>query len=308
MITNIPTFKEFEELGIECISKAFEMLYAIGDRYTELSEDLQLENEVTHEDYWQYNNITVRTSLIVLFQGVEYLMKMEVAKESAFLLIDSNRTDWPTLPQNKNKNYDELHTISGENLLSVFCAVVEDKSKLSDFVSKFENLRLKRNRLVHSTGIKNLEHEYVINQTLYFLSSFYKKDKWISLFRQMFISEPTFGFWEYEVEEADFYRILNFVEKTLTKGELNKYLPFDIKSRRYLCPNCTYWLNKHCHDEIMPRWSFLKPNAPDSKVIECLICAKEYNIDRTNCKMKDCKGNVVCSQGRNLNQCLTCFN
>ena len=108
MIRNIPTHQEFENLGIQCISKAFEMLFAVGDKYADLSMDETIGEEVTQEDYWKHNEITVRTSLIVLFQGIEYLMKMEVAKESALLLLENNRTDWPTLPSKNDKDYDQL--------------------------------------------------------------------------------------------------------------------------------------------------------------------------------------------------------
>ncbi|WP_159331559.1 hypothetical protein [Tenacibaculum maritimum] len=306
MIKNIPTYKEFEKLGLECTTKAFEMLYTLGNEYNEISKDEVIKEEVSSEDYWKHNDITVRTSLIVLFQGIEYLMKMKITEKSALLLIENNRSDWPTLPKKKDKNFDELITISGENLLGVFCAISNENFNLTDFVTRYEKLRINRNKLVHSTGVKDLDYKYIIKETLYFLSVFYTKTKWIELFREMFISEPTFGYWDSDVEQAEFYQILNFIEDSLSKGEINKYLPYDIKSRRYLCPECTYWLNKHGFDEENPRWSFLKPNTAESKIINCLICNTDYDIERENCKTEDCNGNVLCSKNYE-NQCLTCF-
>ena len=108
------------------------------------------------------------------------------------------------------------------------------------------------------------------------------------------------------MEAAHFYKILNFVENTLSKGELNKYFPYNIKSRRYLCPKCTYWLNKHELDESKPKWSFLKPNKPNAKTIECLVCDKTYNVIRKDCEDEDCKGNVLNSDYYE-DLCLTCF-
>jgi len=307
MIKDIPTHLEFEKLGLQCISKAFEMLYEVGNRYAEIVEENVITEEVTEEIFWNHNNITVRTSLIVLFQGIEYLMKGKVTEQSALLLIENNRTDWPSLPDKKDKNFDEMQTISGENLLSVFCAITPIQINLGDFVKQFEELRLKRNKLVHSTGVETLNYKYVVEKILFFLSEFYSKDRWVGLFREMFTSEPTFGYWDADVEGAYFYRVLNFVEASLTKGQINKFLNYDIKARRYLCPECTYWLNKHEFNGTKPKWGFLKPNTPDSTIIDCLICGKEYNIERKDCKCKLCKGNVINSDTIE-DLCLSCYN
>lgn len=302
MIKNIPKSEEFERLGLECITKSFEMLYKLGYDYSELSKDKIISEEISEKDYWEYNAITVRTSFIVFYQGLEYLMKMKVAQKSPFLLIENNKSDWPTLPKKKDKNFDELKTISGENLLSVFCAIVNSSFELKDFVSKFEKLRSKRNKLVHSTGSQGLEYKSVVEEIVFFLSIFYTKDKWIKLFREMFVSHPAFGYWHWEVEEAHFYLVLNFVESTMAKSELNKYLSVDIKSRRFFCPKCTYWLNKEVDLIPSQKWAFLSPNTPESTKIECLICNNEYIVERKDCESEKCKGNVI----SNENKCLTC--
>lgn len=305
MIKNIPKGEEFERLGLECITKAFEMIYKVGYDYSELSNDGVISEEVTEEAYWEHNAITVRTSFIVFYQGLEYLMKMKISQKSSLLLIDNNKADWPTLPAKKDKNFDELITISGENLLNVFCAIVNSDFELEDFVLRFEKLRLKRNKLVHSTGVKDLDYKLIVKEILFFLSKFYVKDKWIELFREMFVSHPTFGYWDWDIEGAHYYQILNFVESTLTKGELNKYLPFDIKSRRYFCPTCTYWLNKEFDVIPSPKWTFLTPNSPESTMIKCLVCNKEHEIERQECETAGCKGNVTSNENYE-NQCLTC--
>jgi hypothetical protein len=304
MINNIPTPQEFENLGLDCISKSFEMLFTISNKYNEISQDEIISQEVSKEEFWRYNDITVRTSLIVLFQGIEYLMKMKVTEKSALLLIENERAEWPSLPQKKDKNFDELMTISGERLLGVFCAVTNETTNLNDFVLRFEELRSNRNKLVHSTGINNLDHKYLVKEILYFLSEFYSKTKWIELFRKMFISEPAFGYWDWDVENAYFYKVLNFVEESLSKAEINKYLNYNIKSRRYYCPECTYWLKRHEFEEVIPKWAFL--DTEESNVIYCVICDKNHQIERKDCIISECKGNVVSSVNIE-DQCLTCF-
>ena len=303
MIKNLPSYTDFENLGIQCICKSFEMIFNIGDEYHRISKEEGLSEEITKDDYWKHNEITVRTALIVLYQGIEYLMKSEIARHSPLLLIENNRSEWPTLPNKKDKEYDEMQTISGESLIGVFCAVAYEKIELIEFVEHYEKIRIKRNKLVHSTGLKDLDHVYILEQILFFISVFYNRTKWLELFRNIFTSEPTFGYWDEDIEEAEFYRVLDFVERELGKGKLNKYLNFNLKSRRYLCPDCTYWLNKHDFDGPKPKWSFLKPNDPKSTIVECLICTKKHEIERKNCSNENCKGNVI-----SLDEvCLTCF-
>jgi hypothetical protein len=299
MIKNIPKDIEFEQLALDCITKSFEMLYRIDFDYKNLGTD------VKEEDYWKHNDITVRTSLIVLFQGVEYLMKMKITEKSALLLIENNRTDWPTIPDKRDKNFDELITISGENLLSVFCAITDENFKLAEFAPRFEELRKKRNKLVHSTGVNGLDYKYIIKEILFILSIFYFNEKWIELLREKIVSEPTFGHWDTDEELASYHQTLDFVEHSLNKAEINKYIPYNINSRRYFCPYCTYWLSKE--EEAEAKWAFLNPNTADSKKIHCLVCDKEHDVTRDQCQPEDeCKGNVLSNEYIDK-QCLTCY-
>jgi hypothetical protein len=305
MIKNIPHHSEFENLGIQCILKSFEMLYRLGNEYHEADTDENLKGEVSKSQFWKFNKITVNTSLIVLFQGVEYLMKMSITKHSALLLLENNRNEWPTLPSKKDKNFDELQTISGENLLAVFCATIPDGFNLDEFVKNYESLRIKRNMLVHSTGVKNLKHQFVLQQILFFITIFYSVEKCLPLLRENFVSDPYFGYWDSDIEGAQFVTVLDFLERELGKSGMKPYLNVNLKARRYCCPECTYWLNQHGED-YYPKWSFLKPNTPSSNVIECLICAENYEVTRKDCDKAGCKGNVL-SSNRISDQCLTCF-
>uniref|UniRef100_UPI00289A2707 hypothetical protein n=2 Tax=Sphingobacterium TaxID=28453 RepID=UPI00289A2707 len=171
-------------------------------------------------------------------------------------------------------------------------------------ISKYKELRIMRNKLVHSTGIDNLEYKYIIGKILNIISYFYNPIKWIELFKDMSTSDPTFGFWDMDLESAYFYQILDFIEESVPKGVLKSYLPYDINSRRYSCPECSYWLSRHLSIDINPKWSFLSPNKPTSNKIECLICRREYKVQRKICSNKNCKGNVISEN----EVCLTCYN
>jgi len=304
MIINIPEKGSYEYLGIECLTKSFEMLFTIGDTFNELSEyNSVVGEEVSKDEIWDYHQITVRASLILLYQGVEYLMKSEISNQSPLLLIENNKKEWPTLPSKKDKDFDEMQTISGENLLSVFCAISDKKFKLNEFVKLFEDLRIRRNKLVHGLGEKVLDHIYILEKVLEFFTIFYEKEKWIEFLSRMFVNEPTFGYSDWEAEVALFHRVLDFAERELGKGKLNKFLKVNLKARRYYCPECNTALNKMDTGQDS-KWTFLTPNRPDSTKVRCLVCRKTYNVVRKACT--DCSGNVLNSDIIE-NMCLSCL-
>ncbi|MCD4832158.1 MAG: hypothetical protein K8R31_00035 [Bacteroidales bacterium] len=304
MIINIPDKGSYENLGIECLTKAFEMLFQIGNSFNELAEyNSAVEEEVNKDEIWDYHQITVRASLILLYQGVEYLMKNEISKHSSLLLIENNKKDWPTLPERKDKDFDEMLTISGENLLTVFCAISDKKFNLKVFVELFDNLRIKRNKLVHGLGKKVIDHKYILEKILQFFTIFYEKESWIVFLSRMFVNEPTFGYSDWDAEVALFYRVLDFTERELGKSKLNKHLKVDLKARRYYCPECNTTLNKLGLGQNS-KWTFLSPNKPDSTKVRCLICREEFKVIRKDCT--DCSGNVLNSDVYK-GLCLSCL-
>ena len=121
----------------------------------------------------------------------------------------------------------------------------------------------------------------------------------------MYVSEPTKGYLDdIEIEETAFYKVLNFIEKEIGKRKLNKHTDFNSEAIRYLCPECTRWIEEMGEDSHEAKWSFLTPNKPESEKIKCLICNKEYIVKREKCSEEDCKGNVM-SNYQGPWQCLT---
>lgn len=305
MITEIPLAQDFEKLGVECICKSLHMLFDISKEISRAADDVS--DEHFPNDMWDYNHITMRTSLIILYQGVEYLMKSKVAEKSALLLIENKRTNWPSLDNISNKTFNELQTISGENLLPVFCAVLEASFDSKKFITNFQELRSIRNKMVHSISNSNLNKNYIIESILQFFDFFYGNLKWKNYLQEMFYKSPLFSVYDEDLEVASFYEVLNFIEKTIGKGKLNNYFSMDIKSRRYHCPSCSYAFYKHGDFDSVSKWAFLNPNDPNSTKLECVVCNKIHNIVRRDCSEDSCRGNVICEEFNSDNKCLTCL-
>ena len=305
MIKNIPNHSDFEKIGIQCLCKAFEIIFQVGDRYLEKQDYIpKLEEDISITEFWESHIISINTSLILSFQGLESLMKMEVSKESPLLLIENSKEDWPTTPNKRNKDFNELNSISGEKLLNVFFSVNKNEKINKDFVNFYTEFRILRNKMIHGVGNDNINPKTSLFNILKSFEYFKGNYSWIYYIKEFFINEPIFGIDDYSYEFSKFYRVLNFTEFVLGKATLNKFIEINIKARRYFCPNCTTELKKYEIAE-KSKWSFLVPNTSDSTKLSCLICSKEYEVKRKNCEMEDCKGNVISNDSGNI--CLTCF-
>ena len=151
MIKNLPTHTDFENVSKQCLTQSFNLLYKVYENYSEYDDDI-IREEVSLEQIWEHNLGTIRTSLILLHQGIETYMKSAICKTTPLLLIEKTRTDWPTLPSRTDKEFDSLYTISGEALLTTFCAVSTDITIDEDFIQFIETIRQKRNEASRRYG------------------------------------------------------------------------------------------------------------------------------------------------------------
>lgn len=304
MIKNIPNPEDFGILAKECFFKSFDMIFSLYREYfySCISEEKQ---ELYEEsDFLKYNDITLRTSLIVLHQGVEYYLKYFTAKKSPLFLLDKTPAELPLMPHKTDKDFNELNTISGDDLISIFCGLSEkSKEELEKICSQFNELKKQRNLVVHSISDKKIDPEIILKKFLFFHKQF-NNQNWFTFLKEMYSQNPIFGIDDNELEEADFYMILDFVEKSIGKNTLQKEIEIvDVKNRRYLCPECSYQISRYEFYPDISKWAFLKPNTPDSKTLICLNCEKESDIERVNCEQDKCKGNVIYE-----NICMSCYN
>lgn len=303
MIKNIPDSDDFKVLAQECFFKAFDMIFLLHREWY-YSVIMEKEDYFEQNEYFEYNGVTLRTSLIVLHQGVEYYLKYYVAKKSPLFLLDKQPAELPYTPNKRDKDFNQLNMISGDNLISIYCGLSEKaKRELKDICINYDELRVQRNTVTHSISSKTITIDLILKYFLFFHGVF-NDENWFSFLKRMYLKNPIFGIDDQEVEISDFHLNLDFVEKHIGKNLLQKEIDnVDIKNRRYLCPKCAYQISRNEHYPEMSKWAFLTPNKPDSKKVLCLVCEEESTIRRENCEKEDCKGNVI-----HENNCLTCYN
>lgn len=98
------------------------------------------------------------------------------------------------------------------------------------------------------------------------------------------------------------YKYLDFLESTIGIKRFKNYISLDVSGRRYFWPTCKYEINDK-YGDLKSKWAFLKPNTPDSLEIYCINCGHDNEVERIECDVEDCLGNVMDVDGI----CLSCY-
>ncbi|MDD7888320.1 hypothetical protein [Flavivirga sp. 57AJ16] len=301
MIQNIPKPKDYENVGFECLVQAYKNINQIDNG--------QLIPDVPREEIWQYNTIVLKTSIVLIHQGIEALLKSKISRKSPLLLLEQKRSDWKTLPNSDDIDFTDMYTISGEDLIRTFFATLNEDEIDNNFRTHFENVRVIRNKIVHGIGNDEIEPEEVLKLILWTFTYLNGKGSFWRALQDKFYDHPghLVGDSELEFEEVQQYIHLDYLEALLGKGELNNHFEIDLKSRRYYCPECTgqdgILVQKDQEGNVVnvdphptSKWAFLQPNKSDSTNVFCLVCQNTFEVERIDCKgeeKKACKGNVL---------------
>lgn len=310
MIKDLPSPSEFQDVAIECLIQAYNNIVNI---------DNGLNDETPRDEIWEYNQIVLKTGIVLIHQGVESLMKSEICKKSPFLLIEKRRSEWKTLPNNSDDSFSDLYTIAGDDLLKTFYACTGSKKVHKNFINHYEEIRIKRNKIIHGLGTEKLTPEYVLRLILCSFTYLLGKDSFWSAVLDKFYRHPGFDHEDSDVEWEEIiqYNRMEHLNLFLGKKELKKHFSVDITARAYYCPDCSekaeiITANGMQHPNSM--WAFLNPNIPDSTKITCIVCQTEFDVIREDCVKADCKGNIkyLLEEGEEGEPdtwvCLTCWN
>ncbi len=295
MITNLPNSKEYKSIAIECWVQAIKKLYDVNHFVDSLSLDEDLNNEVH-----QFSQPEYRTSVVLLHQGIEAILKSRICSVSPYLLIEGKRNQWPALPNQKDKDFNDFFTIGPEDLFYTFCAT-EDPKPSKELVDLLEHVRKQRNQIVHGILAQSLDPKEILIEILSVFTEFLGKDSWWTELHSSEWDHPLASYYNTVAEQALFANRLDFILDLIGPAEFLKYSSFPVRQRRYICPVCKFDAEKE-YDEYYLRWAVLSPNEPDSTKLSCYNCGETSNVMRQDCN-QDCKGNVLNEDGK---ECLIC--
>lgn len=214
--------------------------------------------------------------------------------------LNKKRSDWLSLPNSRNIDYAAMFTYAGENLLHTFCEVSSDILN-SEIIKFIEDTRQNRNKAIHGASNILSDPSTILNNILKAYTYFFGRDQWFIDVKNWDQSNPLFGYYDWGFESIQSYKYLDFIEAAIGIKKLNKFLNFDVSARRYFCPMGMHSVNSK-NEDFRSKWAFLHPNHPTSKSIYCINCSCDNEIERIDCNIGDCKGNVIDVSGT----CLTC--
>jgi hypothetical protein len=149
MITNIPTADEFLKVGLRFLGTAWdEALHTaiVADEGPYTSDDGY---QLKPEDLLKLASSDLAVALATAQQGVEFIIKSEIARFSPFLLISQDPAKWPKGSDKSDVEFADFRSIDSQDLIRVYNTVCTRRLPGS-FVTRFETMRKHRNIIFHT--------------------------------------------------------------------------------------------------------------------------------------------------------------
>jgi hypothetical protein len=304
MIVDVPTADDFNASGTDFLNIAWGMI-------VDLSLDLEGQQELwigdddlVTDDYWKAAQRPLATALSLVQQGTEFLLKGHIATVSPYLLLSGDPSSWPSKCHERNVRFSEFKTIEAQDLIRAY-NTVKDRRLPPEFQTRYENLRSKRNTIMHSVDPNlRIQPKDLLIEILEICHYLIAPKTWIKTRKDFIDKAPPSLINDLESILGDFFLEIEHVSSSLQPAESDKYFGFSKRSRRYICPDCYREVDDYFDDDNMPKFALLQPNEPTSTSLYCFVCNKVIDVSREDCRSENCPGNVISVKGLRL--CLTC--
>ena len=303
MIVDVPTADDFNASGTDFLNIAWGMI-------VDLSLDLEGQQELwigdddlVTDDYWKAAQRPLATALSLVQQGTEFLLKGHIATVSPYLLLSGDPSSWPSKCHERNVRFSEFKTIEAQDLIRAY-NTVKDRRLPPEFQTRYENLRSKRNTIMHSVDPNlRIQPKDLLIEILEICHYLIAPKAWIKTRKEFIDKAPPSLINDLETILGNFFVEIEHVISSLKAAESNKYFGFNKKQRRYICPDCYREVDDYFED-AMPKFALLQPNEPTSTSLYCFVCNKLIDVSREDCRSENCPGNVISVEPWRL--CLTC--
>jgi hypothetical protein len=301
LIIDIPAPKDFFDSGIELFDFAWD---TVANLITNLSQaiDMGVEEGDVSEEYWAASKRRLTTALAMTQQGVEFILKGKIAEVSPFLLLAEGPSKWPSPYEGREISFSEFKTVDAQDLIRLH-DTVRDPQLDTDFVERFNALRLKRNTISHSIDKKLQIHTTeVIEAILFMYKALFPSENWAKTRTTFIERDPDAALSGGEYSRNNACREMDTVFELLPPAAVERFFGIPRKQRRYICPVCFYEASGN--DDRVFRLAVLRPKSPTATSLFCPVCNTEHKVVRKDCTGADCKGNVLSDDTDLI--CLTC--
>lgn len=294
MILNLPTSSEFKSSGLSYLNLSFSRVLRLLWHLDESHVQAWDENGSATLEYWEAAQEPLATTVTLLHQACEFLIKGQICEVSPFLLISQSPNLWPRNCSKKDIPFSEYRTIDAQDLVKVADTVCRERIPEA-FITLFNRLRRDRNKLTHTarSGV-DLIPEDILTDILNTYVLLFPSSDWVEQ-RRRYLSNN----YETIVYSSDHINCycsweISKVSSFLSPSDVKKFFGYNKKQRSYICPACD------CVEKF--KMAHLNPNTSDSELLSCVVCRKSIPIVRKSCMF--CKGNVLSKS----NICLSCGN
>jgi len=304
VIANIPTPDDFYTTGKELLAFSWNIVAELLVNLDE-AEYYGVDSSEISEEYWSLSQRQLATALAIMQQGVEFLIKGRICETSPFLLISDSPSKWPS-PYNGNSiEFSKFRTIDAQDLIRVHDTFAS-KCFDDNFTSLFNELREKRNTIMHSINISlDVQFGEIIDALLYMHKTLFPNECWAAVRRESLQRSPNTELGSNDYISNEVCRELSIIIKLLPPAKVKEYFKVDKKRRAYICPECHYEAN-HDADDFNYKLAQLTSNSNDCTNLYCPVCNKKHEVSRLDCSKEydpECPGNVISDV---YNICLTC--
>ncbi len=300
MIKNIPTSDEFYLSGKELLNFSWDILITLLKDLNEATTFFDVNEDEVIQAYWDSARKHLSTSLSIMQQGVELILKGKITYISPYLLITDSPSKWPSPYKNNEISFSQFRTLDAQDLIKVHDIFAD--TKISDeFANLYNSLREKRNAIMHSVD-NNLKIEIneIIENILAVHNSLFSNENWAQERHNFLNKSPGFilsGESDYNINTICWE--ISLVYELLSPICIKKYFNINKKNNLYFCPKC-YENANHDADSFDYKLAGLISKNKDEKELFCPVCNITHEIIRNKCI--ECEGTVFDEMG----QCLTC--
>mgnify|MGYP000698392588 CR=1 FL=1 len=290
MIIDIPSQADYEQTSTELFITAWRSVIGL---LVERRETEQSTNGINITDYLPTIQAELRSALALVHQGVEFDLRGRICDVSPYLLIAGTPPqNWPKKCSQIDVSFSSFRSIDAQDLVKIVNTVC--KERLTDqFVTWFEQLRVRRNQITHSVANTSLLEEIDVLRLLLDASEFLRghgalmnirkssllRTSEVVLSRYLEIEENVSAAYHLGTVQQEFV----VVADSLLPSESKRYFDFDKKMKRHICANCLTLRNQEYFFELKNlEWYYCATAVMlSAEEIFCLVCREKGRIDET---------------------------
>lgn len=170
MIKNIPSPEDFLDISASLYFEALFLLVKFCPEDKTLESFFSPEYGFDDNEFCELESIKVGNVALLIFSSIENYLKYKIAQHSPLLLVANlAEIKWKTM------NYDEFYMHGFTDLLKLY-AVIYEPTEDTGLKDAFENLRIMRNKFIHSGRSKEITLEKLLKVGAFFIDKIWNKN------------------------------------------------------------------------------------------------------------------------------------